>query len=152
MPSSYKIFSDLLTFFKLQTKQNKKYNLALVAQSIFDLLYQSYTGRLLDFFAFQCKLATTYLPQEIIHMYMYIICMNSNLTYPECVLNIRIYICLLMKIRWFPFTCTQTFVCAIYSTFVAFINQTAQLVAISCEGEFSYACVFTSYLWFNKMT
>ena len=109
MPSSYKIFSDLLTFFKLQTKQNKKYNLALVAQSIFDLLYQSYTGRLLDFFAFQCKLATTYLPQEIIHMYMYIICMNSNLTYPECVLNIRIYICLLMKIRWFPFTSTQTF-------------------------------------------
>ena len=72
MPSSYKIFSDLLTFFKLQTKQNKKYNLALVAQSIFDLLYQSYTGRLLDFFAFQCKLATTYLPTTRNNTYVYV--------------------------------------------------------------------------------
>ena len=54
--------------------------------TIFDLPYQSYrcTGRFPGFFLFiQCKLAATY--QYLRNMY--IICMNSNLTYPECVLN-----------------------------------------------------------------
>ena len=42
----------------------------------------------------------------------------------------------------------RLFVCAIYSTFVAFINQISQWCKISFEGEFlfSFTCVFTYYL------